>query len=31
MDNDFLLWEMELSTPIYDSLVLEFGDPYLWS
>ena len=30
MDNDFFLWEMELATPIYDALVLEFGDPH-WS
>jgi hypothetical protein len=24
---DFLLWESELATPIYDQLVFELGDP----
>jgi hypothetical protein len=24
---DFLLWESELATPIYEELVLELGDP----
>lgn len=24
---DFILWESELATPIYDQLVFELGDP----
>lgn len=24
---DFLLWEIEIATPIYDELVFELGDP----
>lgn len=24
---DFLLWESEFATPIYEELVFEFGDP----
>jgi|1048.fasta_scaffold17945_3 hypothetical protein len=28
MSSDFLLWELEFESPIYDMLVLELGDPF---
>jgi hypothetical protein len=29
MDEDFSLWEVEFCTPIYDQMVLDYGDPLL--
>ena len=30
MLEDFSLWEQEFATPIYDSLILELGDPFFF-
>lgn len=28
MTEDFLLWENEFETPIYNQLMIELGDPF---